>query len=279
MAEIPDVHSNLWRGRLQQVKSRLRASLPFVSGVTAAFFALLIYNILFPRPHQLTVAEMNASVAQALASATPPPAFSARVYQAIQPSIVLIQTESPGESEDAENSLGSGVIIDDKGDILTSLHVVEDATDIEVIFADGTQASAQVIATQPENDIAVLAADQPPEQVVPATMGNPNAMRVGDEAFAVGNPFGLYSSISAGVISGIERTFQPPDSGQRLEGLMQIDAAVNPGNSGGPLLNRYGQVVGIVVGIVNPTDNEFFVGIGFAVPIDVAASAAGSPPY
>jgi S1-C subfamily serine protease len=279
MAEIPDVRSDLWRSRLQRVKSRLRAALPFISGVTAAFLALLLYSVLFPRPHQLTVAEMNASVAQALASATPPPAFSARVYQAIQPSIVLIQTQLEGESNEVENSLGSGVIIDDKGDILTSLHVVADATDIEVTFADGTQASAQVIATQPENDIAVLAASQLPKQVVPATMGNPNAMRVGDEAYAVGNPFGLYSSMSAGVISGIERSFQPRASDQRLEGLMQIDAAVNPGNSGGPLLNRYGQVVGIVVGIVNPTDNEFFVGIGFAVPIDVAAAAAGSPPY
>jgi S1-C subfamily serine protease len=265
--------------RLERGKARLRAALPFASGVTAAFLALLLYNVLFPRPHQLTVAEMNASVAQALASATPPPAFSARVYQAIQPSIVLIQTQSPVEADDVEKGLGSGVIIDDQGDILTSLHVVENATDIEVTFADGTQASAQVIASQPENDIAVLSPSQLPEQVVPATMGNPNAMRVGDEAFAVGNPFGLYSSMSAGVISGFERSFQPENSDQRLEGLMQIDAAVNPGNSGGPLLNRSGQVVGIIVGIVNPTENEFFVGIGFAVPIDVAAAAAGSPPY
>jgi S1-C subfamily serine protease len=115
--------------------------------------------------------------------------------------------------------------------------------------------------------------------LVPATLGNPNAMSVGDEAFAVGNPYGLYGSMSAGVISGFERSFRPEDSEQRLDGLIQIDAAVNPGNSGGPLLNRYGQVVGIVVGIVNPTEDDFFIGIGFAVPIEVAASAAGSPPY
>jgi S1-C subfamily serine protease len=114
---------------------------------------------------------------------------------------------------------------------------------------------------------------------VPAILGNPNAMRVGDEAFAVGNPFGLYSSMTAGVISGFDRSFRPADSEQRLEGLIQIDAAVNPGNSGGPLLNRRGQVVGIVVGIANPTEQEVFIGIGFAVPISVAASAAGLPPH
>jgi S1-C subfamily serine protease len=279
MAELSGGRLELWRGRLQRLKSRARRALPFASGVAAAFAALLLYNVLVPRPHQLTVNEVNDTVAQALASATPPPAFSTRVYQAIQPSLVLIQTEAPGEHDDVENSLGSGIVINDNGDILTSLHVVENATDILVTFADGTEASAQVIGTQPENDIAVLSASQLPGLVVPATMGNPNAMRVGDEAFAVGNPFGLYSSMSAGVISGFERTFQPPDSDQRLEGLMQIDAAVNPGNSGGPLLNRYGQVVGIVVGIVNPTDSEFFIGIGFAVPINVAATAAGSPPY
>jgi S1-C subfamily serine protease len=136
-----------------------------------------------------------------------------------------------------------------------------------------------VIVEQPENDIAVLRASQPPAQLVPAILGNPNAVRVGDEAFVVGNPFGLYSSMTAGVISSLNRSFQPPDSDRRLEGLIQFDAAVNPGNSGGPLLNRNGQVIGIVTGLANPVEQEFFVGIGFAVPIDIAGSAAGAPPY
>jgi S1-C subfamily serine protease len=104
-------------------------------------------------------------------------------------------------------------------------------------------------------------------------------MRVGDEAFVVGNPFGLYSSMSAGVISGFDRSFQPSNGHQELQGLIQIDAAVNPGNSGGPLLNRNGQVIGIVTGIVNPTEQDVFIGIGFAVPINVAGGAAGLPPY
>jgi S1-C subfamily serine protease len=269
----------VWRGRLGRLRTRAGSAALFVSGVLAALVALLLYNVLVPGPQQLTSQEVSDTVAQALASATPPPAFSARVYDAIQPSLVLIQTQAPGEDGEEENGLGSGVVINDSGDILTSLHVVADATDVLLTFADGTQSSAQVIATQPENDIAVLSANQPPGLLVPATLGSVSAMRVGDEAFAVGNPFGLYSSMTAGVISGFERSFRPPDRDQVLRGLIQIDAAVNPGNSGGPLLNRYGQVIGIVVGIANPTEQEVFIGIGFAVPIQIAVGAVGSLPY
>jgi S1-C subfamily serine protease len=242
--------------------------------VLAALAGLVLYGILFPGPHQLTQQELDNTIAQTLASATPPPAFSERVYQAIRPSLILIQTH-----DTTENGLGSGVIIDDAGDILTSLHVVANATDIQVTFADGSKSGAQVTTEQPENDIAVLSPDRPPAQIVPAVLGNPNAMQVGDEAFVVGNPFGLYSSMSAGVISGFGRSFQPSTSKQVLQGLIQIDAAVNPGNSGGPLLNRDGEVIGIVTGIVNPTDQNVFIGIGFAVPITAAGGAFGSPPY
>jgi len=279
MNEPPASRSELWQRRLQGLYWRARNVAPFASGVLAALVALLLYNALFPGPPQLTTREVNDTVAQALASATPPPTFSARVYQVIQPSLVLIQTKSPGADDKTEHGLGSGVVIDDAGDILTSLHVVANASDIQLTFADGTQSSAQVIVEQPENDIAVLRASQLPALLVPATLGNPNAMRVGDEAFVVGNPFGLYSSMSAGVISGFDRSFNPSNGAQELQGLIQIDAAVNPGNSGGPLLNRDGQVIGIVTGIVNPTEQDVFIGIGFAVPIDVAGSAAGLPLY
>ncbi|MBX3012499.1 MAG: trypsin-like peptidase domain-containing protein [Caldilineaceae bacterium] len=275
----------LWQRRLTYLRSYATRTAPFVSGVVATFVALLLYQALFPPLPSLTLTEVNQSVSATLAAATPAPAYSSLVYQAIQPSIVLIQTQRTGATDNAEDEadegygLGTGVVINTNGDILTSLHVITDATTIRLTFADGTEASGQILATQPENDIAVLGASQLPELLVPAILGNPNAMRIGDEAYVVGHPLGLYGSMSAGVISGFDRTFRPPDSEQRLSGLIQIDAAVNPGNSGGPLLNRYGQVVGIVAGLVNPTEESFFIGIGFAVPINVAGGAAGLPPY
>jgi S1-C subfamily serine protease len=246
--------------------------------MVAALAGLLVYNLMTPSPHQLTTNDVSTAVNQVLASATPPAPFSETVYEIIQPSLVLIQAKIPGTDGKTDDSLGTGTIVDANGDILTSLHVVANATDIQVTFADGTSSSASVATQQPQNDIAVLKADKLPAQIVPAVLGNPNAMHVGDEAYVVGNPFGLYSSMSAGVISGFNRTFQPVNTNLNLKGLIQVDAAVNPGNSGGPLLNRYGEVIGIVEGLVNPTDQNFFVGIGFAIPINVAGGAAGLPP-
>ena len=125
----------------------------------------------------------------------------------------------------------------------------------------------------------MVRATTPPAKIVPATLGNPGAVRQGSEAYALGSPFGLYGSVSAGVISGLDRSFTMRDSGRTLTGLIQIDAAVNPGNSGGALVDRDGRLIGIVTALVNPTQDEVFVGIGLAVPIDVAGGAAGLPPY
>jgi len=270
----------LWRARMARLRTAIRKAVPFAFGVLAAFTSLLLYRVVFPGPHLITSSEVSDTVAQALASATPPPAFSVGVYKMIAPSLVLIQSrQAPTADGTTLGELGSGVIIDDSCDILTALHVVAGATAITVTFADGSQSEAQVASTQPANDIAVLTPAQPPAQVVPAVLGNPNDLQVGDEAYVVGNPLGLYGSMSAGVISGFNRSFQPENSTLELKGLIQIDAAVNPGNSGGPLLNRYGQVVGIVEGIANPTSQNFFIGIGFVVPINVAVSGFGSPPY
>jgi len=276
----PSASKDKLQNRIQRFQARVRSSSPFISGVLAAFLALFLYNFLFPGTQQLTQEQVNTAIVSVLASATPRPAYSAQVYQVIQPSVVLIKTDFQGENGETEQGVGSGVIINDQGDILTSLHVVADATDILITFADGTESGGFVLASQPELDIAVLRAFLGPEVLVPATLGNPGSMRVGDEAYVVGNPFGLYSSMSSGVISGFNRTFRPPNTDQIIEGLIQVDAAINPGNSGGPLLNRSGHVIGIVTGIINPTEDSFFVGIGFAVPINMAAAGgAGLPPY
>ena len=267
------------RSRWARLRERVRKTFPFLSGVLAALLALFLFNTFFPGAKPLSQSEVNAAISSAMASATPRPADAVLVYQIIQPSLVWIEAEGVDEAGETSRGLGTGVIFDQNGSILTSLHVVDGAPAINVTFADGTQSRAVIADAQPEMDIAVLQAETLPELFLPATLGNAGSMQVGDDAYVVGNPFGLYSSMSAGVISGFNRTFQPPGTNQVIEGLIQVDAAINPGNSGGPLLNRYGHVVGIVTGIINPTDESFFVGIGFAVPINVAAGGGGSPPF
>jgi len=266
------------KNRLHRVRERFRGVFPFVSGMLATLVALFLYNFLFPGTRPLTERELNNAIAIAMASATPRPAYSAQVYQVIQPSLVMIQVERENESGETGKSLGSGVLIDEQGSILTSLHVVDNARKITISFADGTETGGFILTATPEIDIAILRSFTLPEFFVPAVLGNPGSMRVGDEVYVVGNPFGLYGSMSAGVISGFDRHFQIPNGGPKLDGLIQFDAAANPGNSGGPLLNRDGFVIGVVTGIANPTEDSFFIGIGFAVPITTAGGAAGLPP-
>ena len=262
-------------------RRRLARISPYVAGAVVAFGAVVLFNLVFPAPRPLTQDEVDARVGQALASVTPAPAFSELVYQAVRPSVVLVQIERPGPDGESstEQGVGSGVVINLAGDMLTSLHVVADATSVTVTFADGTRSPAQVAARDEKNDIAVLRAATLPAEIVPATLGDPNGVREGSEAFAVGSPFGLADSLSAGVISGLDRSFQLEESGVVLHGLIQIDAAVNPGNSGGPLLDRDGHVIGIVTALLNPTKDDVFAGIGLAVPITAAGGAAGMPAY
>ncbi len=259
MSEPSETPSFTRKEHLQRFAAKARTPLLFFAGVAAALAAVLLYQAAAPAPQQLTAREVNEVVVAAMASATPRPAFSVGVHRAVMPSLVLVQTR--GEPEENTNGdgdpqkgrgLGTGVVINDRGDILTSLHVVDDASEIKVTFADGTESPAMIVMAQPENDIAVLQALAPPAQLIPATLGNPASLRIGDEVYAVGNPLGLYGSMSAGVVSGLKRSFKPDSSGVELKELIQFDAAVNPGNSGGPLLNRYGQVVGIVAALVNP---------------------------
>ena len=183
---------------------------------------------------------------------------------------------APGE---VERGVGTGVVIVDKGVILTNLHVVAGAEKIKVTFADGLEAVAVITGVQPENDLAVLQAQKIPDDLIPATMRSTADLRPGDQVAAVGFPFGIGPSVSAGVVSGLKRSFRSPEGKQELGNLIQFDAAANPGNSGGPLINMDGEVLGIVTAILNPTQQRTFIGIGFAVPIENAASAAGSPPF
>ena len=266
-----------WRNALRPAIKKL---LPVLGILVISLIGVGVYNFFFPAPVPPSQSEIDDSIQQAIASVTPEAAYSSEVYQIILPSLVFIQIEGENAEGEAGFGLGSGVIVNEVGDILTAHHVIAGATKIEVNFSDGSQSAAEVIAAEPGNDIAVLRPEQPPELIVPAVLASLAGMRVGDEAYAVGNPLGLTASMSAGVISGFNRSIPVDLGGQnRLDGLIQFDTAVNPGSSGGPLLNRQGQVIGIVTALANPAEQNFFVGIGFAVPIGTAVSAAGGPGY
>lgn len=257
---------------------RFRVGFLLAAGVAMALGAVRLYDFTRPPPQHLTQRDINAAVERALATATPKPSYASEAYAVIMPSvvsIVVLNREAEGKNEGA---LGTGVVVDDRGDVLTSLHIIRDATEIHIVFADGSESEASVVARQPENDLAVLEPSEIPDDLVPATLGSSTVMHVGDEVVAVGNPFGIHNSVSAGVISGFGRTFKSANTGETFSGLIQFDAAVNPGNSGGPLVNRDGEVIGIVTALLNPTTQDVFIGIGFAVPIETAGGLAGAPP-
>ncbi|TDD50677.1 trypsin-like serine protease [Nonomuraea terrae] len=200
----------------------------------------------------------NGEAAAPGPSATPTPSAAlttAEVFEKVGPSVVVIQ---------AGKSLGTGVIAAEDGTILTAHHVIEDSEDVTLTFADGTKAKAVVVSSDPKRDVATLQPAELPEIVVPATLGG--GVAVGAPVVAIGNPLGLTYSVSTGVVSGLNRSAENGD----LSGLIQFDASVNPGSSGGPLLDARGLVIGIVVSIADPGGDEAFAGIAFAVPIGAA---------
>ncbi|WP_114466801.1 S1C family serine protease [Pseudorhodoferax soli] len=232
-----------------------------------------------PGTRTLTQKDIDAAVMRTLeTNVLPSPA--AKAYAAIIPSVVRVMGFVKGkDGKDVEQGVGTGVVIVDKGIILTNLHVVSGAQSIKVTFSDGMETTASVTGMQPENDLAVLQAHKIPDDMIAATMRSTADLSPGDQVVAVGFPFGIGPSTSAGVVSGLGRSFRSPEGKHVLTNLIQFDAAANPGNSGGPLVTMDGQVVGIVTAILNPSQQRTFVGIGFAVPIENAASAVGLHPF
>lgn len=184
----------------------------------------------------------------------------------------------PERKREARN-IGSGVVVTETGIILTNHHVVAGARRLEVRFHDGLVSEATVLQSIPEKDLAILQAKSIPDDLPAATLGSSRDLAPGTEVVAVGFPFGIGPSVSAGVVSGLDREFVSPDDKQNLDKLIQFDAAANPGNSGGPLINMNGEVVGIVTAILNPNKAGTFVGIGFATTIESAGSSIGSSPF
>jgi S1-C subfamily serine protease len=247
------------------------------------FLSLLLvwgHASLTPAPHRITQKEIEGAVLHTLETKTlPSPA--AKAYEAIRPSVVRVRglDTSPYNDDEIEKSVGTGVVIVDKGLILTNLHVVAGARLVKVVFADGLESEAEVVGLRPEYDLAVLQAKTIPDDLAPANLGSARDLAMGDHVIAVGFPFGIGPSVSAGVVSGLNSEYRSPESRRLLTNLIQFDAAANPGNSGGPLVNANGEVVGIVTAILNPNEQRVFIGIGFAVTIESAATAVGLPPF
>lgn len=277
------------------VRAAYRGPLWAVSGALLAVALMLAWEGLRPGPRVITQADIDQAVRVTLEK-EPLPSANSKAYEAILPSVVRVTAlmSEDAEAEEGENvgrsadtgpdepsgrSVGTGVVIVDDGTILTNLHVVAGAKKLRVRFANGLVSDAYLVGAQPENDLAVLRATKLPDDLEAATMRSTADLRPGEEVIAVGHPFGIGPSVSAGVVSGLKREFRSPEGEKTLTNLIQFDAAANPGNSGGPLVTMDGGVVGIVTAILNPTEHRTFIGIGFAVPIESAASAAGMPPF
>jgi S1-C subfamily serine protease len=250
------------------------------AGGLVALAVVLAHSALAPPARPLTQQDIDAAVLNTLET-KPLPSPYAKAYENIRPSIVRVQGMVSVEptSDDVEHAVGSGVVIVDNGTILTNLHVVTGADRIKVTFYDGMESEATIVGLKPEHDLAVLKAKSVPDDLVAATLRSTGDLLVGDHVVAVGFPFGIGPSASAGVVSGLRREFQSPEGKRLLTNLIQFDAAANPGSSGGPLVTADGEVVGIVTAILNPSEQRVFIGIGFAVPIENAASAVGMHPF
>jgi len=237
---------------------------PSVRGWRRLLAVVLVVGTALVAVFALRVAGVIGTSGAPAAAGTPSPKPTAtahptvsEIYQRVRPSVVIIR---------AGDALGTGVIVADSGTILTANHIIAGSDDITITFADGTMARAAVASANPKQDIATLMPTARPEVLVPATLGG--SADVGAPVVVIGNPLGLAYSVSSGVISGLNRTADTHDG--KYSGLIQFDAPVNPGSSGGPLLNAQGLVIGIVVSIADPGHDDAFAGIGFAVPIGSA---------
>jgi S1-C subfamily serine protease len=263
---------------------------PLLAGALLLALGVLAGLTMRPQGGAPTPAEFDLAVQRSLEAAKLP-STATRAWETIRPSVVRVRAFAAPAKERGEGrkgaereregaqGTGTGVVILEQGVILTNLHVVAGARRVQVIFDDGLESDATVLSVQPQNDLAVLKAHRVPDDLVAATLRSSADLLPGDRVVAVGFPFGIGPSVSAGVVSGLEREYQSEDGERVLGRLIQFDAAANPGNSGGPLVTDDGEVVGIVTGILNPVGQRFFVGIGFAVPIESAAAGIGLPPF
>lgn len=278
----PPQPDKLWR-RLPRFQALQRWDLwaVFLFGMLCSILFIWLFTPAFQVRAALTQKDIDAAVLHTLETKNGPSA-TAKAAAMVQGAVVHVQAyviDPAKKDTEIESGVGTGVVIQDDGTILTNFHVVAGAHKLLVTFFDGTKSEARVMGAQPEKDLAVLKPQKIPDDLSPAILGSSQQLLPGDAVVAVGFPFGIGPSVSAGVVSGLNRQFKSPDGQQVLAGLIQFDAAANPGNSGGPLVNLSGEVVGIVTAILNPTSSRTFIGIGFATTIESAGGAVGLPPF
>ncbi|WP_444664783.1 S1C family serine protease [Cellulomonas sp. CW35] len=199
----------------------------------------------------------------------------AAVAAAVQPSVIAIETTTSGGT-----ALGSGVVIDDEGHIVTNNHVVAGAQggEVQVTLTDGRIFTAKVVGTDPTTDLAVVKLVDPPSDLEPAALGDSSQVRVGAAVMAVGNPLGLQNTVTTGIVSAVDRpvSTQSEDGSQAtVTNAIQVDASVNPGNSGGPLFDAQGRVIGINSSIATTSQQSGSIGLGFAIPVNLVKTIAG----
>ncbi len=271
-----------FRQRTGAFAKRFERSLMLLAVVAVSAGSVLATLALQPSQGELTQENIDAAVLHTLENKTLP-SRAAKAAESVREAVVRVRGyyEDPNDpkSEEAPRGVGSGVVIVDNGTILTNLHVVQGAKRVTVTFYDGHESEAEIVGAQPENDLAVIRAKTIPDDLPAATLGSTARLQPGDEVVAVGFPFGIGPSVSAGVVSGLNREFRSEQGQRSLKGLIQFDAAANPGNSGGPLVTMGGEVVGIVTAILNPNKAGTFIGIGFAATIESAGAAVGIPPF
>ena len=298
------------RARFADFAGRHQRSLPAGAAILSVLVLFGAWQVFNPAARPLSQWDIDNAVKYALSHTEPAPADAAIAAATVGPSVVRVQGYlsperaaeqakaqqaeakkkglklEPTPSGDASgkdekpDATGSGVVITEKGDILTNLHVIRSTDRWVVTFWDGSKSDATLVNIQPENDLAVIRPKRLPDDLKPAAMASTAGLNPGDTVVAVGFPFGIGPSVSAGVVGGLKREFIDLDrkDGRGLSNLIQFDAAANPGNSGGPLVNRDGEVVGIVTAIMNPSGHKVFAGVAFAVPIENAAKAVGDNP-
>jgi S1-C subfamily serine protease len=246
------------------------AGLGFLAG--ASIVACASLNIPQSRPDSQTPAATPTVAPPVVVESAPldvdslESAFIA-VYDAVGPSVVNITTTRQAYDffmrAVPQEGTGSGFVYDTEGHIVTNYHVVEEADNIQVTFSDNTTAPAEIVGTDPSNDLAVLHIDVPAETLHPVPLGDSDNLRVGQFVVAIGNPFGFNNTLTVGVVSSLGRVIESPDN-RFIGEIIQTDAAVNPGNSGGPLLDREGRLIGVNTAIFSPSSTS--AGIGFAIP-------------